>query len=340
MPHNCVRSFCIYIFHDMTATPPDPLATQHDGTPDQDDQGPGDTQTLRLREENRALRELLAAQVQASLPRQEPGWFKRLCWWLISAPGAALVGWRSLFGREDGEPITRRNVGRATMTVIYTLAIYGALVLLVVSWNSPNIATSGATSASPVRVPLTPPPTVQPESNTAGAPSFDRGQGETGSGPASPAAGSSSGASTGTEPTDASPATAETGPGASSPSAPAPATSDRATPADSSNASNGATPTASATASAGSPPHAPSTEPDRSTSSASSNAPAAPQSTLRITEIPAPDPLAWVAALDGALAQCAELGFFERPECAWAARKQYCEPNQGWGKVKECPAQP
>ena len=149
----------------MTATPPDPLATQHDGTPDPDGQGPADTRTQRLQEENRALRELLAAQVHASLPRQDPGWFRRLGCWLISAPGAALVGWRSLFGRDDGEPITRRSVGCAAVTVIYTLAIYGALVLLVVSWNSPNTATSGSTAASPVRVPLTPQPTQPPESD-------------------------------------------------------------------------------------------------------------------------------------------------------------------------------
>ena len=352
MPHNCVRRFCIYIFHDMTATPPDPLATQHDGTPDQDDQGPGDTQTLRLREENRALRELLAAQVQASLPRQEPGWFKRLCWWLISAPGAALVGWRNLFGREDGEPITRRNVGRATMTVIYTLAIYGALVLLVVSWNSPNVATSGATSASPVRVPLTPLPPVQPESNAAGAagaPSSDRGQADTGAGSASPAAGSSSGEPSGAERTAATPATAEAEPGVSTRSAAAAAeraaaagssAADRAGPAGSSAAADRAAPAASSSAAERAAPAASSSAAERSTPVASASEPAGPQSTLRITEIPAPDPLAWVATLDEALAQCAELGFFERPECAWAARKQYCEPNQGWGKVKECPAQP
>jgi len=151
----------------MTATPPDPLATQHDGTPDPDGQGPADTHTQRLQEENRALRELLAAQVHASLPRQEPGWLRRLGWWLISAPGAALVEWRSLFGRDDGKPITRRRVGCATVTVIYTLAIYGALVLLVVSWNSPNTATSGSTAASPVRVPLAPLPTQPPESDAA-----------------------------------------------------------------------------------------------------------------------------------------------------------------------------
>ncbi|WP_369818490.1 hypothetical protein [Achromobacter sp. Root170] len=240
-------------------------------------------QTLRLREENRALRELLAAQVQASLPRNEPGWFKRLCWWLISAPGAALVGWRGLFGRDDAEPITRRRLGCATVTVLYTLAIYGALVLLVVSWNSPNTATSGATSASPVRVPLTPQPPLSPGLDAAGN-------------GAAPVPGDAQ-----TErPADAAPSTG-------APSAPAP-----------------------------------SAKQERVTAPASSAAPAlaGPQPTLRITEIPAPDPMAWVAALDGELAQCAERGFFERPECAWAARKQYCEPNQGWGKVKECPAQP
>ncbi|MFJ3460821.1 hypothetical protein [Achromobacter spanius] len=303
----------------MTATPPDPLATQHDGTPDQDDQGPVDTQTLRLREENRALRELLAAQVQASLPRQEPGWFKRLCWWLISAPGAALVGWRSLFGRDDAEPMTRRRVGCATVTVIYTLAIYGALVLLVVSWNSPNTAPSGATSASPVRVPLTPLPPLPPESATAGsagAASSDRDLAEKKAESESPALGSSSEASAGADRAGASSATPEPRPGASTPPALAPAASDRAASAASAAAT------------------------DRSTPIASSNEPAAPQSTLRITEIPATDPQAWVAALDGELARCAELGFFERPDCAWTARKHYCEPNQGWGKVKECPAQP
>ncbi len=294
----------------MNATPPDPLATQHDGTPDPDGQGPVDTQTMRLREENRALRELLAAQVQASLPRHEPGWFKRLCWWLISAPGAALVGWRSLFGRDEGEPITRRNVGCATLTVIYTLAIYGALVLLVVSWNSPSTATSGAAAASPVRVPLTPLPPLASEAETAGK--------RTASTPANAQAEKSSDSpSSSTEPLDpasngpvrapASPTAAETAPSTPAPPQPAPPTvSERVAPPASS------------------------TEPT----------PAAPQSTLRITEIPATDPMAWVGKLDGELARCAELGFFERPDCAWTARKQYCEPNQGWGKVKECPGQP
>ena len=140
----------------MTTTPPDPPAKQHDGTTDPDDQAPEDAQTLRLREENRALRELLAAQVHAALPQEQPGWIRRMGWWLITAPGAALVGWRSLLGGGEAMPITRRRVGCATLTVLYTLAIYGALVLLVVYWSTPNGGGSGATAASPVRVPLNP----------------------------------------------------------------------------------------------------------------------------------------------------------------------------------------
>lgn len=292
----------------MTATPPDPLATQHDGTPDHNDQGPVDSQTLRLREENRALRELLAAQVHASLPRQEPGWFKRLCWWLISAPGAALVGWRSLLGRDEAEPITRRRVGCATLTVLYTLAIYAALVLLVVSWNSPNTARSGATAASPVRVPLAPPPPLpaEPDAGHQGAESMPGGAKlDDASRSPSTAADPSPAASLAGEQAPLAPNHSDT-PAAAPEPAPG-AAQDQAAPAP---------------------------------SPASPPAPAAPQPTLRITEIPATDPMAWVAALDSELAQCAELGFFERPDCAWAARKQYCESNNGWGIVKECPAQP
>jgi len=275
----------VSILKNMTAPPLDPIATQHDGTPDPEHQGPEDPQTLRLREENRALRELLAAQVQASLPRHAPGWIERVCWRLISAPGTALAGWRSLSGREEGKPITRRRVGRATMTVLYTFAIYGALVLLVVSWNSPNTATSGATAASPVRVPLAPLPTLPPKADTV-----DNG-----------AASTLGGAPAGT--------LSESAPSSTSiPEALAPsAASERPAPPSASSA-------------------APAT--------------ASPQPMLRITEIPASDPMAWVAMLDGELARCADLGFFERPECAWTARKQYCEPNRGWGHVKECPALP
>ena len=136
----------------MTATPSDPLATQHDSTPDRNDQTPADAQ--RLLEENRALRELLAAQVSAQLPRP-PGPLRRLAWWLISAPGATLVRWRSLLGREDAPPITGRRVGWATLTTLYTLAIYGALVLLVVYWST-QFGAHRRVGRQPVRLPLQP----------------------------------------------------------------------------------------------------------------------------------------------------------------------------------------
>lgn len=276
----------------MTASLPDPLATQHDGTPDPDTQAPVDAQTLRLREENRALRELIAAQVQAARPRPRQGWLRRLGWWLISAPGAALVGWRSLFGRDETTPITGRRVGYATLTVLYTLAIYGALVLLVVSWNSPSSGRSGATAASPVRVPLLPAP---PDANAV----HQHAATPPGAAPAPMAAPAS--------PLEPAPASAAP----TSPLEPAPASAAPAAP-----------PAASAPANAA-PAHA-----------------NAPQPSLRITEIPAQNPLAWVDALKGELARCAELGFFERPDCAWKARQQFCEPNRGWGAVKECPTQP
>ena len=48
----------------------------------------------------------------------------------------------------------------------------------------------------------------------------------------------------------------------------------------------------------------------------------------------------WQAALRSELAQCAKLGFFERPSCAWGARNRYCEPNRGWGTISECPSRP
>lgn len=278
---------------------------QHDGTPDPDSQAPVDPQTLRLREENRALRELLAAQVQAALPAPAPGCLRRLGWWLISAPGAALVGWRALLGRDDAPPITGRRVGSATLTVLYTLAIYGALVLLVVSWNAPNNGITGATSASPVRVPLLPLPPLAPE----GEPS---GEGNAAGGESAPAA----------APSAASDPALATGPGLGSEPDPESVTAPPAPAASAAPAGH-----IDAT-----PPHP--------TLPADAPPASAPQSTLRITEIPAQNPNAWVDALQGELARCAQLGFFERPDCAWAARKQFCEPNHGWGSIKECPAQP
>lgn len=48
----------------------------------------------------------------------------------------------------------------------------------------------------------------------------------------------------------------------------------------------------------------------------------------------------WQASLRAELAQCAKLGFFERPSCAWGARNRYCEPNRAWGSIPECPRRP
>lgn len=283
----------------MTIPPLDPPARQHDGTSDPEGDGPlDDAQTARLREENRALRELLAAQVQASIPRP-PGPLKRLGWWLISAPGAALVRWRSLLGREDATPITGKRVGYATLTVLYTLAIYGALVLLVVSWSTPNAGRSGVSAAGPVRVPLAPP-------DSGSAPIRQSGV------PAQP---------------DAEPSPADT------PQPPPRAT--EAEPASvPASTPEGETPTSPR------PAAATATAPAREAAAPHAAAPDMPRPTLRITEIPAENPHAWVDNLKAELARCARLGFFERPDCAWAAHKQYCGPNQGWGAVKECPAQP
>ncbi|QYJ23702.1 hypothetical protein KYT87_11060 [Achromobacter sp. ES-001] len=293
----------------MTATPPDPLATQHDSNTDLEDQAPVDAQTLRLREENRALRDLLAAQVHAALPQpaREAGGSRRLCWWLISAPGAALVGWRRLLSRDDALPITGRRVGSATLTVLYTLAIYGALVLLIVSWNAPNNGITGATAASPVRVPLMPPtalPADEPpsewEPDALASPALTAPE-------APPKPDPASGAKLETK--------AEAKPEAATPAADESATTAVALPAS---------------------------RPESRTAADTTPAPAisGPHSTLRVIEIPARDPLAWVKGLQTELSRCAELGFFDRPDCAWAARNQFCEANHGWGIVNECPARP
>lgn len=46
----------------------------------------------------------------------------------------------------------------------------------------------------------------------------------------------------------------------------------------------------------------------------------------------------WQAAFQRELGACAQVGFFSRPTCAWAARNKYCEPNHAWGAVEGCPA--
>lgn len=327
----------------MTATPPDPFATQHDSTTDPDATAPvDDAQTRRLREENRALRELLAAQVQAIAPppppQPEPSCIRRIGWALISAPGAALVGWRALLGRDDDAPITGRRVGSATLTVLYTLAIYAALVLLVVSWNAPNNGITGpdATPASSGRVPLTRLP-LQPADGspsdweTAGstpvpAPNLQRA-------PSSDAMPAEVTPVPHEEPSSSEALNGATIGASSSTSNNASSSSSNSAPHDASNSSSNSAPIdASNEASIAASAASSHTKPSAASS--------APKSTLRITEIPAVNPLAWVDTLQGELARCAELGFFERPDCAWEARRQFCEPNQGWGVVKECPAQP
>lgn len=284
----------------MTPTPPDPLATQHDSSPDPHVQVPEDP-TFQLREENRALRELLAAQAQAALPTRKPGLLQRLVWSLISAPGGALVGWRRLLRRESSRPISGKRLGCATLTVLYTLAIYGALVLLVVSWTSPNTPRSGSTAAGPVRMPLAPLPPMEaaPEPGPLGsAPAMiEQLPPQPESTPAATSSGSAPASSvaaehTGGQPQSTAPAHQEL------PTAPRPLEQTAETPVSS------------------------------------------PRPTLRITEIPAQGPWAWVDELKSELARCATQGFFERPDCAWAARNQYCEPHRAWGTIKECPNRP
>ena len=58
---------------------------------------------------------------------------------------------------------------------------------------------------------------------------------------------------------------------------------------------------------------------------------------------PAPPPAQrgggnWEASLSQELQACSRLGFFDRPSCSWAARNKYCEPNNAWGRTRDCPA--
>lgn len=65
-----------------------------------------------------------------------------------------------------------------------------------------------------------------------------------------------------------------------------------------------------------------------------------------IAQPPPPPPVAaapqtggnWELALRKELQACSTLGFFERPSCSWAARNKYCEPNNAWGRKRDCPA--
>ncbi|NEN75509.1 hypothetical protein F9B74_04100 [Pelistega sp. NLN82] len=46
----------------------------------------------------------------------------------------------------------------------------------------------------------------------------------------------------------------------------------------------------------------------------------------------------WEGAFRQELAQCRQLGFFERASCVGRVREQYCGPNKAWGRVNDCPA--
>ena len=45
----------------------------------------------------------------------------------------------------------------------------------------------------------------------------------------------------------------------------------------------------------------------------------------------------WQLSLRQEIQACDSLSFFQRPSCAWAARRKYCEPNNAWGTIRECP---
>lgn len=65
-----------------------------------------------------------------------------------------------------------------------------------------------------------------------------------------------------------------------------------------------------------------------------------------ISQPPPPPPITagpeaggnWQAALRQELQACGQLGFFDRPSCSWSARNKYCEPNNAWGRARDCPA--
>lgn len=46
----------------------------------------------------------------------------------------------------------------------------------------------------------------------------------------------------------------------------------------------------------------------------------------------------WQTSLRQEINACSNLGFFERPSCAWAARNKYCGPRNAWGQTRDCPA--
>ena len=74
------------------------------------------------------------------------------------------------------------------------------------------------------------------------------------------------------------------------------------------------------------------------TGSASTPPPAPPSRPATTPTQPAPSSASWLQSLRKEMAQCESLGFFQRPSCIQNARNRYCNPNNAWGKVPECPA--
>lgn len=56
------------------------------------------------------------------------------------------------------------------------------------------------------------------------------------------------------------------------------------------------------------------------------------------TKAPVITVYSWTQNLKKEIEQCANLGFFQRPTCVQNARNKFCAPNNGWGKIADCPA--
>ncbi len=76
------------------------------------------------------------------------------------------------------------------------------------------------------------------------------------------------------------------------------------------------------------------------TSTPSTTGAAPPPQNNAVTKPPAPraSTTDWLQSLRKEMTQCESLGFFQRPSCIQNARNRYCNPNNAWGKVPECPA--
>lgn len=65
------------------------------------------------------------------------------------------------------------------------------------------------------------------------------------------------------------------------------------------------------------------------------SAPAVEAPAVAATASP-PNPDAWVSSLRQDLQTCSSLGFFARTACENRARQRWCEPNNGFNRVREC----